>query len=104
MTSLTASGRSGATNALGVARAIFGPFVLIGPAWLRRQIVELIPNANVQSLKKIVDTMYQRSTDIVNEKKAAMDKGDDAVLRQVSEGNDIMSILRKSEPLHSLQV
>ncbi|RDX41898.1 cytochrome P450 [Lentinus brumalis] len=86
----------GATNALGVARAIFGPFVLIGPAWLRRQIVELIPNANVQSLKKIVDTMYQRSTDIVNEKKAAMDKGDDAVLRQVSEGNDIMSILLRA--------
>ncbi len=78
--------------------------MLIGPAWLRRQIVELIPNANVQSLKKIVDTMYQRSTDIVNEKKAAMDKGDEAVLRQFSEGNDIMSILRKSEPTHSLYV
>ncbi|KAI0697071.1 cytochrome P450 [Cerioporus squamosus] len=86
----------GATNALGVARAILGPFVLIGPAWLRRTIVEVIPNAKVQRMKKIVDTMYQRSTDIVNEKKEAMKKGDDAILRQVSEGKDIMSILLKA--------
>ena len=87
--------RSGAINALGIARIILGPFVLLGPAWLRRMVVERIPSKRVQRLKDIVDTMFKRSVDIVNQKKAAMEKGDDTLLRQVSDGRDIMSILRQ---------
>ena len=81
-------------NALGFARVLLGRFVTLGPAWLRRKIVEHVPSKRVQKLKNIVDTMYQRSVAIVDEKKAAMEKGDDTMLRQVSDGKDIMSILR----------
>ena len=58
-------------------------------------VVERIPSKRVQRLKDIVDTMFQRSVDIVNQKKDAMQKGDDTLLRQVSDGKDIMSILRQ---------
>ncbi|RPD55386.1 cytochrome P450 [Lentinus tigrinus ALCF2SS1-7] len=86
----------GATSALRVARTILGPFALLGPAWFRRKVVELIPSTRVQRLKEIVDTMHQRSVDIVSQKKAAMENGDDAILRQIGDGKDIMSILLKA--------
>ena len=38
--------------------------------------------------------MFNKSVQIINEKKAAIEKGDEAVLQQVGEGKDVMSILR----------
>ncbi|KAI0806598.1 cytochrome P450 [Fomes fomentarius] len=79
---------------LAVLRAILGPLVFLGPSWLRRMVVSLIPAERVQRMKKIVDTMYSKSVQIIDEKKAAMKKGDTELLRQVGEGKDVMSILR----------
>lgn len=39
--------------------------------------------------------MNETSIKILEEKKKALKKGDDAVVHQVAEGRDIMSILRK---------
>ncbi len=73
------------------------PYVAdIGPAAFRRRIVEALPINNIQRLKDISDIMYERSVLIYNEKKAALEKGDDALKHQVGEGRDIMSILRES--------
>ena len=44
----------------------------------------------------ISDTMAQRSQAIIDEKKAALEKGDQEVVQRVGEGKDIMSILRKT--------
>ncbi|KAI0746721.1 cytochrome P450 [Daedaleopsis nitida] len=65
----------------------------IGTASFRRRVVEMIPNANVQRLREISDVMHQRSVLIYNEKKAALEKGDEALKHQIGEGRDIMSIL-----------
>ena len=46
-------------------------------------------------MKYIMDTMHRGSEEIYESKKALLEKGDDAMLNQVGEGNDIMSILRK---------
>ena len=39
--------------------------------------------------------MHEHSLRIVEERKAALSKGDEAVLHQVGEGKDIMSVCRK---------
>ena len=48
------------------------------------------------ALKNVVDTMHRRATEIYYEKKALLDKGDEALLLQVGEGKDFMSILCES--------
>lgn len=65
----------------------------LGSPAFRRRLVELIPSRRVQKAKEIVDTMHQRSTQIFYEKKQALQQGDEAVLRQVAAGKDIISTL-----------
>ena len=67
--------------------------VRIGPASFRRKVVETAPHGTVtQRMKHISDIMYIRSTEIVNEKKAALAKGDEALKER---GKDLMSVLRE---------
>ncbi|KAI0760478.1 cytochrome P450 [Fomes fomentarius] len=73
------------------------PYVIdIGPPWLRRKVLELIPHKGLHEMKEIVDTMHRRSVEIFEEKKRALEKGDEAVTQQVGEGKDIMSILLRA--------
>ncbi|KAH9847439.1 cytochrome P450 [Lenzites betulinus] len=62
----------------------------LGPAWLRRWIVDRIPIARTQKLKRVVDVLHQTSVKIIEEKKDALRKGEYAA------GKDIMSILLKA--------
>ena len=66
----------------------------IGTAAFRRRFVDAIPSRNIQRLKNISDVLYARSVLIFNEKKAALEKGDDTLKQQIGEGRDVMSILR----------
>ena len=59
-------------------------------------MVELIPHKRLQKLVGIVDTMADKSAEIFSEKKNGLASGDEAVLQQVGEGKDIMSILSAS--------
>lgn len=65
----------------------------LGTARLRRRIVEIIPIRAVQQAREIADAMHFSSKEIFELKKNAMEKGDEAVLQQIGEGKDIMSIL-----------
>ena len=56
-------------------------------------IARLVPPGNLQRLRDIIQTMDEQSKTIYNSKKAALEKGDEAVVHQMSEGKDIMSIL-----------
>lgn len=49
-------------------------------------------NENVQHLVRISDTVREHSQKIIDEKKTALKKGDDALSHDVGEGKDIMSI------------
>ena len=69
--------------------------VKVGPAWLRRKLIKLVPNKRVQQAVDIVDTMDSISNDIFRKKREALEKGDEAMLRQVGMGKDIMSVLCK---------
>ena len=70
----------------------------IGSAWLREKLFELVPHEGMQKVKAIVDVMHRRSVEIFEEKKRELEKGDEAVVHQIGEGKDIMSILRECRP------
>lgn len=57
-----------------------------------RQLFRLMPLRNFRHIMEITDTMMRRSQDIIDEKKAALQKGGDAIMEQVGEGKDLMSI------------
>lgn len=79
-----------------IGRVLLPYLVKLGPAAFRRRAIEKIPHKTIQRLKDISDIMHERSVLIFNEKKAALEKGDDALKAQIGEGRDIMSILRES--------
>ncbi|KAI0764992.1 cytochrome P450 [Fomes fomentarius] len=80
------------------------PFVsTIGPPAFRRRVVEMIPNEDVQRMREISDIMHEQSVLIYNQKKEALQKGDEALKHQIGEGRDIMSILLKANTLASEQ-
>ena len=44
-------------------------------------------------MQKIVDTMWREATNIYRAKKKALEQGDEAVVREIGEGKDLLSIL-----------
>ncbi|KAJ3559691.1 hypothetical protein NM688_g188 [Phlebia brevispora] len=68
----------------------------LGPPSLRRFLISLIPNRDIQQLREIVDTMDRQSSNILSGKRSALRAGDEAVKQQVGEGKDIMSILLRA--------
>ena len=79
-----------------IIRQLLPVLVKIGPASFRRKVVEMIPYGPGQRMKQISDAMYERSVRIINQKRAALERGDEALKHQIGEGKDIMSVLRMS--------
>ena len=48
---------------------------------------------DLKELKRVVMKMHTESINILTEKRAALEAGDDAMVRAMGEGKDIMSIL-----------
>ncbi|TDL16039.1 cytochrome P450 [Rickenella mellea] len=68
----------------------------LGPPAFRRFLVQLVPSRRIQILKEITDTIDRTSTRILNSKKRALEQGDEALLKQVGEGKDIISVLLRA--------
>lgn len=78
------------------------PWVVdVGPPALLRWLARNLPWHDLNHLAYLVDIMEETSKKIFYSKKTALEKGDDAVMLQIGEGRDIMSVLRKSAP-HSV--
>ncbi|KAH9944870.1 cytochrome P450, partial [Amylocystis lapponica] len=71
-------------------------FTAIGSPAFRRRVLGWIPHKKTQKAKEIVDTIWDVASSLFDAKKRALEKGDEAVLKQVGEGKDIMSILMKA--------
>ena len=70
------------------------PYVAeFGSPAFRRWILDMFPHKGAQKVKSIVDVMHQRSVEIYQSKKEALEQGDEAVTQQIGEGRDLMSIL-----------
>lgn len=74
----------------------------MGPGSFRRFVVNKLPSPHIQNIKNVVDIMSARSYEIFNQKKDSLKDGDEAVVRQVGEGKDIMSILSMVSPISHL--
>ncbi|KAJ3478352.1 hypothetical protein NLI96_g9812 [Meripilus lineatus] len=59
----------------------------------RRRAVDVLPFPSLKRLKTVVDILESQSKEILTAKRVALAHGEDAVVRQVGEGKDIMSIL-----------
>ncbi|CCL98495.1 uncharacterized protein FIBRA_00493 [Fibroporia radiculosa] len=80
---------------LRLARMLLPLVMNIGSPKLRGWLFRLIPNKSIQRACEISDLLDEHSQRIFNEKKEAMEKGDNAVLHQIGEGKDILSKLSK---------
>ncbi|KAJ3002739.1 hypothetical protein NUW54_g5682 [Trametes sanguinea] len=81
---------------LSVFRWTLPYLVRIGTPAFRRKVIQWFPDKRLHKLQDVVDTMHRRATEIYLEKKSRLEKGDVALLHQVGEGRDIMSILLKA--------
>ncbi|KAH8101909.1 cytochrome P450 [Cristinia sonorae] len=70
--------------------------VYLGPPKFRRWLLNRYPYRKVQHLKNVVDTVWNKSIDIVGQRKAALEAGEEAVNAMVGGGKDIMSILLRA--------
>ncbi|TBU29234.1 cytochrome P450 [Dichomitus squalens] len=77
------------------ARALVPVTVKLGPASFRRFMLDRLPIKSIQRMKTISDVMHERSRQIYNEKKAAIEHGDRDVVHAVGEGKDMLCILLK---------
>ncbi|KAL7282853.1 hypothetical protein ACG7TL_002266 [Trametes sanguinea] len=73
-----------------------GMLSYVFPEWVLRKLLWAIPHRDVRHMMEISDLMARRSLEIINEKRAALQKGDDALVHHVGEGKDIMSLLLKA--------
>lgn len=74
----------------------------LGSPSFRRFLMKTLPLPELQKLSAIVDWVDRESRQVYELKKQALLSGDEALLEQVGEGKDIMSILRTSPKLHLL--
>ncbi|PCH34456.1 cytochrome P450, partial [Wolfiporia cocos MD-104 SS10] len=83
-------------QSLDVLRRFIPLFTGLGPAWLRRAMLNMVPSKRVQRVKNLIDAIDVRSKEIYESKKAAMRGGDEEVMKQIGAGKDIMSVLMKA--------
>lgn len=81
---------------------MFVPFFRsLAPPALLRLLLEISPSPDLQKIKDTVDVMTETSNNIYQHKLQALRQGDEAVIKQVGEGKDIMSILCALKFIHS---
>ncbi|KAH9919323.1 cytochrome P450, partial [Fomitopsis serialis] len=82
---------------LAVLRRFIPYLRILGPAWFRRILVDLLPRTwIIRQVVDLVDTINSRSEQIYEAKKAVLRQGDEVVSKQLAEGKDIMSILMRA--------
>ncbi|PIL34519.1 cytochrome P450 [Ganoderma sinense ZZ0214-1] len=74
----------------------FEPLTYVFSDAFIKGLLRLVPLRSLRRLLRISDTMHEHSSRIVEERKAALSKGDEAALHEVGEGKDIMSVCLKA--------
>ena len=89
---LTLSNRPTIFKLPAAARRLIPYLTKLGPASFRRALLKVLPFSGVRKLREIVDTMDRTSVKIFQSKKATLQQGDEAILKEVGGGKDIISI------------
>ncbi|KAI0648564.1 cytochrome P450 [Trametes meyenii] len=69
--------------------------------WLRNLLLDLVPNKGVQKVRDIVNVLHERAVAIYEEKRRALERGDESLKDKVGEGKDLMSILMRANMVAS---
>ncbi|KAJ3890870.1 cytochrome P450 [Lentinula edodes] len=67
----------------------------IGPPSFQRFVINILPWKNLHHMRDIADYMYKVAIDIFEEKKRALEAGDEAIKNQIGKGKDVISVLMK---------
>lgn len=65
------------------------------PVKVRTLIMNITPWKALHEVRDMVNYMHEISVEIYHEKKRALEEGDEAVVRQIGQGKDLLSILRE---------
>ncbi|KAI8972795.1 cytochrome P450 [Trametes punicea] len=69
------------------------------PKYVLNKAAEWLPHRGFQRVRRLARTVYERSIDIFDAKKAALERGDEALKCQVAEGKDLISLLLRANML-----
>ncbi len=72
----------------------------IFPDWLMNKLLRLVPDRDIKRMLEVSDTMTQCSLAIINDRKSALLKGDNVLVRQVGAGKDNVSLLCECASFH----
>ncbi|KZT04037.1 cytochrome P450 [Laetiporus sulphureus 93-53] len=81
---------------LRIVRPLLPLAMKFGPPSFRRRLVQMSPNPHIRRAGEISDAIAEHSHRIYEEKKAALERGDEDVTHQIGEGKDIMSKLMQA--------
>ena len=80
-----------------VSRQFLPLSIRLLPLSIRNLAASILPWKSYQQLRNILHVMDCYSEEVFEAKKKALAKGDEAVMRQIGQGKDIMSILSMRE-------
>jgi hypothetical protein len=78
---------------MSVARQFLPFAVKIASPKFRLFVMNLLPWKALHELRDLVNGLQTMANEVIDAKKSAVERGDAAVLEQMGEGKDIMSIL-----------
>ncbi|KAJ3552918.1 hypothetical protein NM688_g3899 [Phlebia brevispora] len=84
------------TFALHTWRTLVPTLSKIGTPALQRAVARYLPNKDMQEMRHIIETLATKAREVYYSKKTALETGDEAVMHQVGEGKDILSVLIKA--------
>lgn len=66
------------------------------PSWLLKFTMALLPWKALHQMRMVSDDICRIASQVLQHKIELLRLGDDAIVREVAEGKDLMSVLRKS--------
>lgn len=82
-----------------LTRLAFGRFYLLPlavkilPSSVRTFIMNITPWKTLHDVRDMVNYMHDLSVEIYKEKRRALEEGDEAVVKQIGKGKDLLSIM-----------
>ncbi|KAJ3929248.1 MAG: cytochrome P450 [Lentinula lateritia] len=70
-------------------------FIKVLPTNVRTFLMNITPWKTLHDVRDMVNYMHELSVEIYEEKKRAFEEGDEAVVRQIGKGKDLLSIMMK---------
>ena len=72
------------------------PYIVkIGSPEMRRKALEMFPRGLVSEIREVSDILTEASTQVLRQKRSALEKGDEAMENMAGKGKDILSVLCK---------